>query len=293
MSRHSSSQYNNINNNNNNINNQIPSTELDYEQLAIDVFNEQNRVRTEPQSYIEKLERATTFFKDKIFRHPAEIPIETYEGIEGVTKAIKFLKEQQPVPELKYSKELSQACKDHCIDIGSKGLSSHEGSDGNGISERIEKYIEWDGAIAENLDFCYKFAENIIMNLIIDDGSKEKHQRSNLFNPEFVYAGVACDKHKTFKVCTVINYAKGLHEIGEEPPDIINSVQDYIEKTMGKENKPKNAFQNDDPDAPDNTISMKIVKLTKNIKGEDRNITRKIYILSDGKQHMVEIEDRE
>jgi len=48
---------------------------------------------------------------------------------------------------------------------------------------------------------------------------------------------------------------------------------------MGKENKPKNAFQNDDPDAPDNTISMKIVKLTKNIKGEDRNITRKIYIL--------------
>ena len=62
---------------------------------------------------------------------------------------------------------------------------------------------------------------------------------------------------------------------------------------MGKENKPKNAFQNDDPDAPDNTISMKIVKLTKNIKGEDRNITRKIYILSDGKQHMVEIEDRE
>ena len=62
---------------------------------------------------------------------------------------------------------------------------------------------------------------------------------------------------------------------------------------MGKENKPKNAFQNDDPDAPDNTISMKIVKLTKNIKGGDRNITRKIYILSDGKQHMVEIEDRE
>ena len=49
MSRHSSSQYNNINNNNNNINNQIPPTELDYEQLAIDVFNEQNRVRTEPQ----------------------------------------------------------------------------------------------------------------------------------------------------------------------------------------------------------------------------------------------------
>ena len=136
--------------------------------------------------------------------------------------------------------------------------------------------------------FCYKFVENINMNLIIDDGSKEKHQRSNLFNPEFVYARVANDKLKTFKIYTVLNYEKGLYQIGEEPPDIINCVQDYIEKTMGKENKPKNAFQNDDPDAPVNTINMKIVKLTKN-KGEERNTTKKIYILSDGKQHMVKL----
>ena len=80
------------------------------------------------------------------------------------------------------------------------------------------------------------------MNLIVDDGSKEKHQRENLFNPEFVYGGVGCDEHKTFKICTVCNYAKGLHPIGEEPPDVINSVQDYLQKTMGKNNQPKNAL---------------------------------------------------
>ena len=43
---------------------------------------------------------------------------------------------------------------------------------------------------------------------------------------------------------------------------------------MGKENKSKNASQNDDPDESDNN-SMKIVKFTKNIKDEDRNITKK------------------
>ena len=170
-----------------NNNNYSSNPEIDYQQLALDVFNEQNRVRTNPDSYIEKLERATKFFKDKIFRHPAELPIETYEGVQGILDAIEFLKKQKPVEALQYSGELSQACKDHAKDIGSKGLSSHEGSDGNGLSERIEKYIEWDGAVAENLDFCYKFAENIVMNLIVDDGSKEKHQRNNLFNPEFVY----------------------------------------------------------------------------------------------------------
>ena len=62
---------------------------------------------------------------------------------------------------------------------------------------------------------------------------------------------------------------------------------------MGKENKSKNAFQNDEFNELDNTISMKIVKLTKNINAEDRNITNKIYILSNLKQNMEEIEERE
>ena len=131
------------------------------------------------------------------------------------------------------------------------------------------------------------------MNLIVDDGSKEKNQRLNLFNPEFKYAGVGCDSHKTFKICTVCNYAKGLHSKGEEPPDVINSVEDYIQKTMGNKNQPKNSFQIEDPDDPDNTQSVKIVKLKKVIQREERNITRKIYLLDNGKQHMVEIEDRE
>ena len=272
---------------------QSPSQEIDYESLSQEIFTEQNRVRTDPSSYIEKLERAKNFFREKIFRHPAEIPIETYEGVDGITNAIEFLKTQEPLSELKYSEELSNAAKDHAIDIGAKGLSSHEGSDGNGICERVEKYIEWDGAIAENLDFCYKYAENIVMNLIIDDGSKEKHQRSHLFNKDFQFCGVGCDKHKSFKICSVIIYAKGLHPIGEEPPDIVNSVQDYIEKTMGKDKKIKNAFQNEDPDAPDNTVSVKIVKLNKVINGKEKHITRKIYVLDDGKQHIVEIEDKE
>ena len=77
-----------------NNNNYSSNPEIDYQQLALDIFNEQNRVRTNPDSYIEKLERATKFFKDKIFRHPAELPIETYEGVQGILDAIEFLKNQ-------------------------------------------------------------------------------------------------------------------------------------------------------------------------------------------------------
>ena len=267
--------------------------EINFEELEKEIFQEQNRVRTQPQSYIEKLERAEKFFKDKIFRHPAEIPIETNEGVDGVYNAIEFLKSQKPLQPLTYSKELSQAAKDHAADIGSKGLSTHEGSNGQGLFDRIEKYIEWDGAIAENMEFCYKFAENIVMNLIIDDGSEQKVQRENLFDPEFKFSGIACDTHKTFKICTVINYAKGLHQIGEEPTDVVDSVQEYIDRTKDKDKKNVNAFQKDDLDAPDNTVSVKIVKVQKTIKDEQKNLTRKIYLLDDGRQHIVEVEDKE
>ena len=38
--------------------------------------------------------------------------------------------------------------------------------------------MEWSNC---RLDFSYKFSENIVMNLIVDDGSKEKHQRKVKF----------------------------------------------------------------------------------------------------------------
>lgn len=269
------------------------NNDFDYSQLAQQILQEQNRVRTNPQSYIDKLKRAENFFKDKIFRHPAEIPIETNEGVNGVKDAINFLSNLNPLPPLTPSDELTQAAQDHAADIGSKGLSTHEGSNGQGLCERIERYTEWDGAIAENLEFCYKFAENIVMNLIIDDGSENKNQRSNLFDPNFKFVGVACEPHKTFKICTVINYANGLHPIGEEPTDIVDSIQEYIERTKKKDNEKLNAFQKDDLDAPDNTVSVKIMKIQKNIKGEVKGITRKIYLLDNGRQHIVEVEDRE
>ena len=265
--------------------------EIDYKQLAEELFQEHNNLRKDPQSYIEKLRKIENYYKDKIFRHPNEIPIETYEGSEGVRNAIEFLKNQNPVKELTYSESLSKSALDHANDIGKQGSNSHEGTNGSLLSDRIEKYTEWDGAIAESLQFCYKYPENIILSLIIDDGSSEKHQRENLFNEEFQYIGIGCAKHKTFKLCTVFNYAKNLYPIGEEPPEKIEYDQNYLQNK--KSDKELNPFQLDDPYAPDNTIGVKIVKIKKNFGDGEHNITRKIFSLEDGKKHIVDYEERE
>lgn len=270
------------------------SKAINFEEVSKQLAEEHNKVRANPSSYIEKLENSIKYFRGEVIMRPGEDPIQTAEGKEAFLNAIEFLKNQQPVPAMILDERLSQACKDHTEDIGPKGVASHEGSNGNSVSDRIEKYCEWDGSCCENIDFGTKQAENIIINLLVDDGITDRLQRLNLFNPDLKFFGVAVGKHKDYGTMAVMNYVAGVRNLGEESSDTKNFIQDYIAKmSQHKEtkDKPKNAFQKDDPDAPDNTMSVKIVKTTKNIKGKEKKITRKIYSLDNNTQHIVEIED--
>lgn len=268
------------------------SEEQKLQELAQKIFIEQNNLRKNPKSYLEKLTKAESQYKGKIFHSPYEIPIETYEGVNGIKEAIEFLSNQKPVKELIFSEELSKAAMDHAKDIGEQGLYNHEGTDGSVLVDRIEKYTEWEGAVAESIQFCYKMPENIIMSLIIDDCSKEKHQRENLFSEEFQYCGIACWKHKTFRICTVFNYAKNLYAIGKEPPERIDFNQNLVNNKSDNNDKELNRFQMDDPYAPDNTIGVKIVKIKKTFEDGEHNITRKIFSLDNGKNHIVDYEEK-
>ena len=59
---------------------------------------------------------------------------------------------------------------------------------------------------------------------------------------------------------------------------------------MGKKTV-KNRLQEDDPDAPAEAQSVKIIKCKKNVLGHEKQITKKIYLLKDRTQHIVEIEE--
>ena len=269
---------------------------MDYEEIAEEVFREQNEVRRNPQSYIEKLQNSLKYYKDNILYKENEIPIETAEGVEAVQDAINFLKNQNPVQELIYSRDIGLSCKDIVDDIGPKGIVSHEGTEIKNIYNRLEQYCDWDGAIAENIDFGFRLPENIIMNMIIDDGDENRYQRQNLFYPHFKYVGVSVGPHRDFGYCAVIEYAYNIRETGT---DYLN-VDDYIKnfrqlyKNNGNynEEKPRNPFQETDDDAPDNTISLRVEKEEKEIEGQTYKITKKIFSLDDESQHIVEFREK-
>ena len=72
---------------------------------------------------------------------------------------------------------------------------------------------------------------------------------------------------------------------------IIIWIGEYIKNSAAQKDF-KNDFQEDEPYAPDNTVSLKIIKKNKNIGGKNKKITQKIFTLDNGAQHIVEIEEK-
>ena len=283
--------------------------QIDYEQIEQDIFQCHNDCRENPYSYITKLKELQPYFKDKIYHHPLEDAITTYEGVEIIEEASQYLKSLKPLNSLIYSSEISKACRDHVADIGPKGLTDHIGSDGSNITDRIEKYCEWDGIVGENLDFGFREGSNIIMNLIMDDGVKERCQRMNLFNKEYKYIGIGVGPHKIFGICTVIGYAKNIRKIGSEPENVSEWIKKFYVKDKKEEDTDNNNLNSDnmfnynersniineykfiDPDAPDNSISVNITKKIKVINEEQKKYTKKTFLLKNGINHIIEIEE--
>ena len=284
--------------------------QFDYEEIEQEIFKCHNDIRTNPYSYINKLKDLFPYFNDKIYHHPLEDAITTYEGNDVIEESIQYLKALKPIHELIYSEEISKACRDHINDIGSKGLTNHIGSDGSNITDRIEKYCEWDGIVAENLDFGFKNGCNIIMNMIMDDGVKERIQRRNIFSREFNYIGIGVGPHKIFGIGVVVGYAKNIRKIGTEPEDVSQWIKKIYSKDKKEEDNERSSLTGDnlnfinnfenynyineykfiDPDAPDSSILVNITKKIKSINEERKKYTKKTFLLKNGINHIIEIE---
>jgi len=265
---------------------------VDYTALAKEIINEHNLVRANPILYVEKLQSYLKYFKGDVLEKPGNHPLRTYEGKAAFLEAIEALQRQKPVGGLIENEKLNLACADHLKDIGPKGLCTHDGSDGSNPSDRIEKYCEWDLACSENIDFGSKTAEEVLINLIVDDGIEERNHRKNVFNPDLKYIGVACGPHKDFEHCSILDYVADLREHGQQSKHKVNIVDEILKREEEKKNKKnvkKNPYQENDPDAPDNTVGVKLSKTTKIINGKPTKILKKTYTLSDNSLHVVEV----
>jgi uncharacterized protein YkwD len=259
-----------------------------FDKLKEELYIEHNNLRLNPSSYINILEEDMKHFRSTLLFRPGSQPIQTYEGITAYEEAIQFLKNQPKVNQLARSTHLEKAATLHAQDSGVNGLVSHESSEGRNLCERIEDQCEWSDIIGENIDFGSKTATHLLIALLVDDGVKGRPHRTHLFNSGYNYIGIGVSAHKLHGNITVIGYAGQVRDKGTAYFDYDNYKYEYV---APKKREIKNSFQYDDNDAPDECVSFKLEKVTKEYKGKLVEVTKKIYTLKNGSQHIVEIED--
>jgi uncharacterized protein YkwD len=192
-----------------------PPKPIEYLSMAEnDILAEMNLARTQPQQYAAYVEAFKKNYKGKQLLLPGRKPLNTFDGEAAVDEAVAYLRAAQPLTVLDASKPLSLAAKDHGIDAVTNGGMGHTGSDGSKPNDRVERYGEWLGALGEAIIYRTDSARNMVIGLIIDDGTPGRGHRNDLFNPNFHLAGLSVSEKGAYGQICVINYVGDFKEKG-------------------------------------------------------------------------------
>lgn len=170
------------------------------------VFEEMNQVRQNPEAYASKVEDMLSQFEGNVLLK-GNNRIMTREGTNAVQECVDFLKTCPSSPALTWSEPLASAAQTHVDDIGPKGITGHNGSDGSTMQSRIEQFCQWNITLGENIDFGNITGEDIVKALLVDDGVASRGHRTNIMKAEFLFAGAAFGNHERFGTMCVIDYA--------------------------------------------------------------------------------------
>ena len=187
-----------------------PSRSVDDREAAI-IF-ELNQLRSAPGAYAEKINARRRYYRGNVLRLPGQVAIRTREGVAALDEAVRALRAVERLPSVTLSSELTAAARDHVRDIGPPGLLAHEGTDKSSPSERAARYAKGFSGIGEVISFGPEQASAVVMDLVIDDGVRDRGHRKILLDGRLRFAGASCGPHAVYRTMCVIDLADRIAE---------------------------------------------------------------------------------
>jgi uncharacterized protein YkwD len=186
--------------------------------LEQDIIDEMNLARMEPQKYAAFVEEFKKYYKGNQLTLPGrQKALVMADGLAAVDEAINFLRAAQPLPAMAVNRGMCLAAKDHANDLALKGVTGHKGSDGSSPNARLERYGSWEGVVGENIVYDVNTAREIVIGLIIDDGTPNRGHRRNIFDPNHRVTGVSITDSPANGARCVLDYAGGFQDKGAAP----------------------------------------------------------------------------
>jgi uncharacterized protein YkwD len=172
------------------------------------VILEMNKVRTNPRRYAELyIQPELRYYNGKMYLRQGRARIETYEGAKAVEDCIAALSSMAPVPALMPELGLTLGARDLAYEQERTGQTGHDGNDGSTPFTRIRRYGGGYTEAAENLYYGAERAREVVVQLLIDDGTPSKGHRANILNENFSQTGVSFDSHPNHGTVCVITFA--------------------------------------------------------------------------------------
>ena len=111
------------------------------------------------------------------------------------------LQKVKGLPMLKPHEKLFKAAHYHANDMGTKGLMGHNSSNGVDFFARIRSFMNPTGdfSFAENCAYGFSSANDIVLQLLIDEGVTALGHRKNLLSDKFDWVGVSIQPHKKYR----------------------------------------------------------------------------------------------
>ena len=185
--------------------------------FAKQVLEEINLARQAPISYAQYLEEHKKYFKGKELQLPNRTPILTNEGVAVVDEAIAFLRQLKPSEPLEESYGLTSAARVHLLDMQTKNISGHRGSDGSVPPQRVARFGDARGAVGEIIDYGSPTAREVVIGFLIDDGVANRGHRLKLLSPDFAQAGIFASPGDAHGALCIVVLAQDFEENEDSP----------------------------------------------------------------------------